>query len=118
MYASQIITPMPIQNVSYILPQTQQFIPVQPQLTQSFIQTPQVPMNYIMNQRVNIAQTPSAMAYARYIPPTPTCSTSTPPKIYQFYKYVDVPMQQSINQIPQYQITTLPLVNNGSYIIQ
>ena len=128
MYTSQIISPMPAQNLSYIIPQTQQIIPVQPLLTQSFIQVPQVPqMNYIMPQaqipsyqQFEMTQNPVAMAYSRYIPPTPTCSATTPPKIYQFYKYVPVEQQQQpiYQQGPQYQIASAPVMYSGSYIIQ
>ena len=135
MYTSQIITPMPMQNLSYstIVPQTQQTIPVQPQVTQSFLQVPQLQLtqslvqapqpqiiqplvqapqplqtNYVMPQQnistfpqtIDITQNQIAMSYARYIPPTPTTSTSTAPKIYQFYKYV--PIEQVMPQVPQY----------------
>ena len=151
MYTSQIITPMPMQNLSYstIVPQTQQFIPVQPQVTQSFLQVPQLQLtqslvqapqpqiiqplvqapqplqtNYVMPQQnistfpqtIDITQNQIAMSYARYIPPTPTTSTSTAPKIYQFYKYV--PIEQVMPQVPQYQTLSVPIINNSSYIIQ
>ena len=151
MYTSQIITPMPMQNLSYstIVPQTQQSIPVQPQVTQSFLQVPQLQLtqslvqapqsqiiqplvqapqplqtNYVMPQQnistfpqtIDITQNQIAMSYARYIPPTPTTSTSTAPKIYQFYKYV--PIEQVMPQVPQYQILSVPIINNSNYIIQ
>ena len=151
MYTSQIITPMPMQNLSYstIVPQTQQSIPVQPQVTQSFLQVPQLQLtqslvqapqpqiiqplvqapqplqtNYVMPQQnistfpqtIDITQNQIAMSYARYIPPTPTTSTSTAPKIYQFYKYV--PIEQVMPQVPQYQTLSLPIINNSNYIIQ
>ena len=151
MYTSQIITPMPMQNLSYstIVPQTQQSIPVQPQVTQSFLQVPQLQLtqslvqapqpqiiqplvqapqplqtNYVMPQQnistfpqtIDITQNQIAMSYARYIPPTPTTSTSTAPKIYQFYKYV--PIEQVMPQVPQYQTLSFPIINNSNYIIQ
>ena len=151
MYTSQIITPMPMQNLSYstIVPQTQQSIPVQPQVTQSFLQVPQLQLtqslvqapqpqiiqplvqapqplqtNYVMPQQnistfpqtIDITQNQIAMSYARYIPPTPTTSTSTAPKIYQFYKYV--PIEQVMPQVPQYQTLSVPIINNSNYIIQ
>ena len=151
MYTSQIITPMPMQNLSYstIVPQTQQTIPVQPQVTQSFLQVPQLQLtqslvqapqpqiiqplvqapqplqtNYVMPQQnistfpqtIDITQNQIAMSYARYIPPTPTTSTSTAPKIYQFYKYV--PIEQVMPQVPQYQTLSVPIINNSNYIIQ
>ena len=151
MYTSQIITPMPMQNLSYstIVPQTQQSIPVQPQVTQSFLQVPQLQLtqslvqapqpqiiqplvqapqplqtNYVMPQQnistfpqtIDITQNQIAMSYARYIPPTPTTSTSTAPKIYQFYKYL--PIEQVMPQVPQYQTLSVPIINNSNYIIQ
>ena len=108
MYTSQIISPIPVQN-TYVYPQTQQFILM-----------PQGPLlNYTMPQPQPIAMTQEQIAsiYSRFIPPTPT-SSSTPPNIYQFYKYVDVAQIQPVQQVPQYQTITVPVVNNGSYIIQ
>ena len=49
---------------------------------------------------------------ARYIPPTPKNPALSPPTIYQFYKYVDAKQLQPIQQVPQYQIVTVPVVNN------
>ena len=109
MYTSQIISPIPMQN-AYVLPQTQQFIQVP--------QVPQIIYPMAQPQPIPMTQEQIASAYARYIPPTPTTSTSTPPKIYQFYKYVDVAQVKPIQQVPQYQTITVPVVNNGNYIIQ
>ena len=122
MYTSQITTPIPVQNISYIYPQTQQIIPVQPQLTQPIILTPQVPQTMSMiipqPQPSPMTQEQMAMSYAKFIPPTPTCSGNASLKIYQFYKYVDVAKPQPIQQVQQYRTSTVPVVNNGNYIIQ
>ena len=122
MYTSQTTTPIPVQNISYIYPQTQQTIPVQPQLTQPIILTPQVPQTMSMiipqPQPSPMTQEQMAISYAKFIPPTPTCSGNASLKIYQFYKYVDVAKPQPIQQDQQNRISTVPVVNNGNYIIQ
>ena len=101
----------------YFVQQVPQYI-VQPQVPQVLVATnftTQIPQVQQAPQNSMTITQDQMLAYSRYIPPTPTTPGNAPAKIYQFYQYV--PVNQLVQQGPQYQTLSSPVVG-GSYIIQ